>query len=228
MRRREMLAGAAALAAGGCAGLPKVSTPGQTVWTFDNLERIGGLIPSVEGAPRLIDSPYGKATLFDGVGDALFLPSHPLAGAEQFTFEAIFRPDGGAHEQRWLHLQEAPAGPDAPSGGTRFLFEIRVQEDQWCLDAFAKGPGYNHTLIFWDKLFPVGRWHHVAQSWDGRMYRSYVDGELQGEAEIAFTPQGPGVSSVGCRINRVNHFNGAVREARFTPAFLPPERFTRA
>ncbi|MFD2783688.1 hypothetical protein ACFS32_24585 [Novosphingobium pokkalii] len=42
--------------------------------------------------------------MFDGVQDALILPRHPLAGAAQFTAEALFRPDGGAFEQRWLHL----------------------------------------------------------------------------------------------------------------------------
>jgi hypothetical protein len=30
----------------------------------------------------------------------------------------------------------------------------------------------------------------VAQTYDGKMYRSYVNGQLQGEAEIAFTPKG--------------------------------------
>jgi hypothetical protein len=67
----------------------------------------------------------------------------------------------------------------------------------------------------------------VAQTFDGTMYRSYVDGVLQGEHPIAFKPQGPGQASVGCRINRLNYFNGAVRQARFTPAALAPDRFTR-
>lgn len=58
------------------------------------------------------------------------------------------------------------------------------------------------------------------------MYPSYVDGALQGEHPQAFTRQGPGRTSVGCRMNRVNYFNGAVRQARFTHAALPPERFT--
>lgn len=105
------------------------------------------------------------------------------------------------------------------------LFEIRVYGQQWSLDAFVKGPGYNHTLLFPEKRHPVGRWHHVAQTCDGRMYRSYVDGRLQGEAEIAFSPQGPGRASVGCRLNRVDYFNGAVAEARFSRSALRPSDF---
>ncbi|HYC98726.1 LamG domain-containing protein [Brevundimonas sp.] len=226
MRRRDILRGAGAVALGGCVTAPPLPAAGQTVWSFDRLDRIGGFPASVEGAPAIIEGPRGRALQFNGSTDAVFIAGHPLAGASAFTFEALFRPDGGAEEQRWFHLQEDPALPDAPSGGTRMLFEIRVYGRQWTLDAFVKGPGYNHTLLFPDKLHPVGRWHHVAQTCDGRMYRSYVDGVLQGEAEIAFAPQGPGRSSVGCRLNRVDYFNGAVAEARFSRTALPPSRFS--
>ena len=57
--------------------------------------------------------------------------------------------------------------------------------------------------------------------------RCFVDGVLQGEAPLAYTPQGPGRTSVGVRNNRVSWFNGALREARFTHEALPPRRFTR-
>jgi hypothetical protein len=233
MDRRQILTGAAAtglvLSTPGCASLMGPGRPGQTVWTFDQLSALGGAPLTVEGGPRLTAGPVAgtQATLFDGVDDALFVGKHPLAGAETFTFEAIFRPDGGAFEQRWFHLAEDEAPVEGkPLIGTRFLFEIRVVENQWALDAFMKGPGYNHTLLFLDKLHPVGRWHHVAQTYDGTMYRSFVNGVLQGEAPVAFKPQGPGRASVGCRMNRVNYFNGAVAEARFTAKALAPSEFT--
>lgn len=240
MHRRQLLTAGGALAATaalpGCARAiaapppaAAVATPGQTVWTFDRLEAIGGHATTVEGAPVLIDAPAGKAVKFDGVDDALFIDNHPLAGAERFTFEAVFRPDGGAFEQRWLHLQEADdvSAAQGQPPGTRFLFEIRVEGAEWWLDAFIKGPGYNQVLIFPEKRHPVGQWFHVAQTYDGTTYRSYVDGVLQGEAPVAFKAQGRGRASVGCRINHVNFFNGAVREARFTPEALTPDRFTR-
>jgi hypothetical protein len=205
-----------------CAATPE----SQTVWTFDNLERIGGVVAHVEGHPKQIDTPAGKAAAFDGVGDALFVDAHPLAGAAAFTVEAIFRPDGGDFEQRWLHLAEVdPAtGEDT---GARFLFEIRVVEGAWYLDAFVTGPGYKQALVVPEKLFPIGRWYHVAQTFDGRIYRSYVDGVLQAEAPIAFRPQGPGHSSVGVRINKVNYFKGAMLNLRFTPRALAPAEFEK-
>ena len=220
LNRRAVLAAPLGLAA--CASLPQTA-PGQTVWTFDRLSAIGGETTHVEGAPQIIASPFGPAVQFDGVDDALFIDRHPLAGAAAFTFEAVFRPDGGAFEQRWFHLQsdEAPGGP-----GTRIMFEIRVVQGGWYLDAFVKGEGYNKPLIDETKLHPLGQWAHVAQTFDGTTYRAFVNGVLQAEAEIAFKPQGPGRASVGTRINRVNHFNGAVREARFTPRALTPDQFT--
>jgi hypothetical protein len=211
--------------------------PAPVTWTFDRLDRIGGVATRVEGNPKVIDTPLGKAILFNGVDDALWIEQHPLAGAETFTFEAIFRPDGGAFEQRWFHLAERdpktqllasaehPKGPDTHA---RFLFEIRVVDGkEWYLDAFVGGPGYNKPLMYKDKLHPVGRWYHVAQTFDGKTYRSFVNGVLQGEAEIAFKPQGEGAASVGTRINRFNYFNGAVRQARFTPKALTPEAFIK-
>ncbi len=230
MDRRDLLKGAAAVGVFGTSGCATLfgASRRQTVWRFGDLGSIDAPL-TIEGAPVHIDGPGDIGAMqFDGVDDALFIGAHPLAGASTFTFEAIFRPDGGAFEQRWMHLQ---ADEVVPEGGTplatRFLFEIRVYGDQWALDAFTKGPGYNHTLLFPDKLYPCGRWYHVAQTFDGSMYRSFVNGELQGEAAIAFKPQGPGRASVGCRMNRVNYFNGAIAEARFTHAALGPDEFTR-
>src|ERR1700750_1386739 len=82
-------------------------SPSPEVWIFDRVEIVGGLPTTVLGHPHVIDTPLGKAVEFNGIDDALFIGEHPLAGAETFTFEAIFRPDpGGAPEQRWFHLTE--------------------------------------------------------------------------------------------------------------------------
>ena len=209
---------------------PHGSVPGpEIVWTFDRLENIGGVKTTVEGNPKVVDTPLGKAIEFDGVDDAIWIEKHPLAGAATFTFEAIFRPDGGAFEQRWFHLAERDpktgllASADHPKTGQdanpRFLFELRTVENNWYLDAFVNGPGYNHALIFKDKLHPVGQWYHVAQTYDGKMFRSYVNGVLQGEAEIAFKPQGEGRGLAGrahqpAQLLQRRHPPGALHAAR--------------
>ena len=117
-----------------------------TVWTFDRLDQIGGHRTIVLGQPRVIDSPVGKAVEFNGKDDALFIDDHPLAGADAFTWEAIFRPDGGEKEQRWFHLseQDPATGADAEN---RMLFEIRVVEDKWYFDSFNQSGAASKALI---------------------------------------------------------------------------------
>ena len=181
----------------------------------------------VLGHPRVIKTPLGKAIQFNGVDDAIFIPEHPLAGLENFTFEAIFRPErGGKPEQRWFHLAEQDLKTGADTD-TRFLFEIRVIGDQWCLDAFVHTPTVSKALMYRNILHPLDVWHHVAMVYDGQEFRSYVNGELQGKAAIHFEPEGRGHASVGVRINKVDYFKGSVREARFTPRALAPDQFLK-
>lgn len=198
--------------------LMTVSLTAQETWTFDNLDRLGDHKTQVLGDPQLIDTPLGKAVEFDGQGDALFVETHPLAGTEAFTWEVIFRPDSdGPHEQRFFHLQES-------GSETRLLFETRIVADGWYLDAFANS-GESKALMARDKVHPADRWYHIAQTYDGREYRSYVNGELQTSAVLNLKPQGPGRTSAGVRINLIDYFKGAIREARFSRRALAPSEF---
>jgi hypothetical protein len=219
---------------GACMAAPPVQAA-QDLWKFDNLGKIGGLTPKPEGHPKLVDSPVGKAVEFNGADDALFFPGRPLVGAKTFTIEAIFRPEGGAEQQRWMHIAETdPAtGLDAAATGTsdvnpRFMFEIRVEGNSWYLDAYFNSKGSNQALAFPKMLHPIGPWYAVEQTYDGTTYRSYVNGELQGEAKVGnFVPHGPGHMIVGTRMNHVNYFHGAVAEARFTDQALTPGQFLK-
>jgi len=162
---------------------------------------------------------------FNGSGDGIQLGCHPLEGAREFTIEALFRPDGGNFQQRWLHL-EAVGNPSDEVGtsASRILFEIRVRGNTWYSDAFIHGENTHKALMEPSDMWPVGRWHHVAQTYDGTTFSSYVNGRLQSSAAIAFLPQGAGRSSVGMRLNRVNFFRGAIGSIVFSrKAFLPSQ-----
>jgi putative heme-binding domain-containing protein len=194
------------------------------IWTFDRLQNIGGHKTTVLGAPKIIDSPVGKAVQFDGLQDALFIDNHPLAGATTFTFEAIFRPDGGAREQRWFHLSEQDPRTGADTDN-RMLFEIRVIGDQWFLDSFNQSGAESKALMNRNALHPLGAWYHVASVYDGKEFRNYVNGVQEGSAELHLAPHGPGHASIGVRINKVFYFKGAVYMARFTRRALSPGEF---
>jgi hypothetical protein len=195
--------------------------PAEQTWQFDSTKKIGGHNTKVLGHPRVITTPKGPAVQFNGVNDALVLNIHPLAGATAWTWEVIFRPDaGGDPEQRFFHLQEN--GSD-----NRMLFEIRLTDNQWCLDSFAKGGTGSQALMDRNKLHNTGEWYAVQAVYDGHEFRNYVDGVPEGKAELQLDPQKAGRTSVGVRINKVNYFKGAIREARMTPRALTVDEFLK-
>ena len=108
------------------------------------------------------------------------------------------------------------------------LFEIRVIDGQWCLDAFNKSGLAQKALLNRQHLHPLGRWFHVAAVYDGKEFRSYVDGVEDGAAAVQLAPQGAGRTSVGVRMNKLFYFKGAVRTARFTRRALAPAEFLKA
>jgi hypothetical protein len=178
------------------------------------------------GHPKVIDSPIGKAIEFNGVDDALFIDVHPLAGAQTFTWEAVFRPDGGAFEQRWFHLaeQDPKTGADTEN---RMLFEVRIVGAKWYLDSYYEMAGVRKALMNKDAVHTVGPWYRVAAVYDGKTYSNYVDGVQQNTSSVQLPVQGPGHSSVGVRINKLYYFKGAVHMARFTRRALSPSEFLK-
>lgn len=224
IQRRSVLLGCLAAAAAPIAA----ASPRQQVWKFKSLRKVDGHPVRVEGAPQLVRGATGKAVQFDGQHDMLFIDHHPLAGATTFTAELYFRPEGGAFEQRLLHLESEESPQVAPGkGSTRMLIEIRVVGPYWYLDAFMIGSGYRVTMMAPDKVHPVGLWTLAAMTYDGQYFRSYVNGMLEMEVQTPFTPQTAGRASVGARMNGVSHFHGAIEEARFTHKALPPSQFSR-
>jgi hypothetical protein len=197
------------------------ASPTAETWNIDNPGRIGGHVTQILGHPHVIPAPGRHAVEFNGIDDAIFLDENPLTGADTWTWEVIFHPAlGGAPEQRFFHFQEN--GTD-----NRMLFEIRVIGDQWCLDSFAKGGAGSATLLDRTKLHALDAWYHVAAVYDGRELRNYVDGVLQGDAEVHLEPQKAGRASIGVRFNKVNYFKGAILAARMTPHALDPEAFMK-
>lgn len=195
----------------------------ETVWHLDNLESIGGHQLTVVGNPRVIDTPAGKAIEFDGIDDALFLYTNPLAGWTQFTVEVIFRPDAdGASEQRFFHMQENESE-------SRVMFETRLIEgDRWFLDTFIQSGEQKIVNYAQDHLHPVDQWVHAAIVVDGKSFKHFVDGQLELDSKIDYAAQQPGRMSLGVRINQVNWFKGAIRTIRFTPHPLAPDAFLTA
>jgi hypothetical protein len=189
------------------------------MWKINSLEQLAGQTTERIGNPQIIDTPDGRAVLFDGLADGLVVNSNPIAGATAFTIEAVFRPDaGGTFEQRWFHIQDA-------AQDNRVLLEIRLTGDEWFLDTFIKSGDHKLTLYSEKFKHKTGAWYHVALTFDGVTMRHFVDGQEELSGPLAIEPLGAGSTSIGVRINRVFWFKGAVRAARFTPRALSPGEF---
>ncbi|MFC1509317.1 LamG-like jellyroll fold domain-containing protein [Candidatus Omnitrophota bacterium] len=193
------------------------------VWNIDNLTNIGGHPVTVEGEPKVIDTPKGKAVEFDGVDDALFVDVHPLEGVTAYTYEVIFCPySDGPEEQRFFHLQENDTN-------NRFLLETRIiGGNTWCLDSFMAAGETNQTLIDRSLTHPTDEWYSVALVFDGKEMAHYINGVKELSAQIeTYVPPKAGRTSMGVRINKVHWFKGAFRKARFTRRALSPEELLR-
>jgi len=99
--------------------------------------------------------------------------------------------------------------------------------ENWYLDSFIRSKAGWKTLACADKLHPLGHWYAVAQTYDGKAYRAYVDGVLEARRSILHTARTRRVR-VGARMNRISYFKGSIAEARFADRALAPEQFLRS
>ena len=190
-------------------------------WTLDSLEAIGSHKPEILGQPRVIDTPVGRALEFDGVDDAILMPVNPLAGAQAFTLETVFRPDkGGEKAQRFVHVAEVD--------DHRILIETRLPDpNTWFLDTFIKSGVPERTLQSRGQLHPLGEWYHAALVYENGRMRHFIDGVEEMSGEVAYTPMKSGQVSIGVRLNRLFWFKGAIRSLRFCSRALRPHEFDR-
>lgn len=206
---------------GGCREA-KTQNGNSVIWEINALEEIGGHSVEQLGEPVVIDTPEGKAVEFDGIDDGLIVDNNPVAGAEEFTVEVIFKPyasDSAENiEQRFVHMQE--------SDDKRLLIELRLTNDnQWFLDTFIKADNSNKTLYAENFPHPIGGWHHAALVYKNGIMTHFVDSVEEMSGEVNYTPMQSGQTSIGVRINKRSWFKGAIRRLRVTPQALNPDEF---
>lgn len=192
----------------------------ETEWILSDIIRSADSGIRATGNPRTIKCKYGKALLFNGKNDGLFLDKMPLAGLEQFTIEVIFRPDRrGKVEQRFFHCGEVR--------GDRVLMETRTTSTDWYLDAFIITGDQQEALIKPELLHPLGQWYHVAFVVDRGKLATYVNGSKELEGHIDMAPLKSGKTSIGVRQNEESWFKGAINKIRISPEALNPVNFMK-
>jgi hypothetical protein len=201
-----------------CGLLPGCSHQPAIVWTFKQVDLIGGHAATISGSPGIVGENRGSMC-FKGEPDAAELAVNPIAGWSTFTIEALIKPQsGGAAEQRFLHIEDERTA--------RVLLELRIVTPQeWALDTFLHdSPASRLTLLDRAKRHSTGEWHWVALTYDGKTMRHYVNGQRELEGELAFRAMAPGRMSLGVRLNKVSWYHGCIGEIRFTRGALAPPR----
>lgn len=194
------------------------STP--TEWLISDLLQKKTEEIKILGNPSITVSKYGEALAFNGKNEGVFVNKMPLAGLEQFTVEAIFRPDsGGNFEQRFFHCGEIR--------GNRVLMELRSVLSNWYFDAFIKSEDQQKTLIDSTKLHPLNQWYHLAFVNDNGKLTTFINGKKELESQIDFVPLQSGKTSIGVRLNELSWFRGAIYKIRISPEDVDPANFIK-
>lgn len=190
----------------------------QTEWVLSNLISTKTEGISIAGNPQFVDCKYGKAVLFNGSTDGLFLDQMPLEGLKQFAIEVIMRPEsGGNFEQRFFHCGEIR--------GNRVLLELRSTQTDWYFDAFINSGDQKKTLIEPTLIHPLDQWYHVAFVIANGKQETYINQIKEFESQIEIAPLQGGKTSIGVRQNEQSWFKGAIYKIRITPEALKPDSF---
>jgi hypothetical protein len=190
----------------------------QTEWILSDLVADSTHHIRVTGKPTVISCKYGKALVFNGVTDGVFLDQMPLAGLDQFTIEALVRMDlEGKFEQRLFHCGEIR--------GNRVLLEIRSTATDWYFDAFMKSGDQQKALIDSTLLHPLNQWYHLAFVNNRGKLTTFVNGKKELEYQLHFVPFQGGKTSLGVRLNEQSWFKGAIYKISISSKALNPTDF---
>ena len=200
------------------------SCSNSTVWNMDSLNSTGGHKTTVLGTPKVIETEKGRAVEFDGAKDGLIVESLPLAGAEKFTVEVLFRPDvDGPNSQRLIYMQEK----DSKNRITMAVETAPADKNLWCLDTFIKCTTGSKNLYKTDKTRAKGQWYNAALVYDGHKMSHYLNGIEEASEKFLLTPLNDGKTSIGAKIDQSFWFKGVIYKIRFTPRALKPQELLK-
>ena len=185
------------------------------VWKLSSLEAIGGYKLLVLGAPKVVKKRGVKSIAFDGVDDGILIAANPIAGADAFSVEVVFKPYAAYPdnlEQRFLHIQD----PDNPN--RRILIELRLNDkQQWYADFFMRSDVASLTLIDSSKTHPVKEWATITMVYKDGALKGLVNGVEEVSGKIKYLPISPTAkTSIGTRMDRRSWFKGEIRSVIFS------------
>jgi hypothetical protein len=145
---------------------------------------------------------------FDGINDQVIVPYSPSFNTNTFSVESWIYPISGS-----TFVQ------DVVSNATRFNntgFRFPRTTDKWSSFSFEMYINNQwKTLSYTFPVSAIGRWNHVAATFDGYFMRIYLNGGLVGTMEVAGTfSMNTNNLVIGNEQDRAEYFQGSVDELR--------------
>ncbi len=184
-------------------------------WEMNSLTGIGGNRVEVLGDPEVREAEAGEVAIeFDGTDDGLLVNANPLAGADEFSVQVVFKPYGAYPEnieQRFLHIQ------DPKDESRRILMELRLNNrNEWYPDFYMKAGTASLVLIDSTLTFPVNEWATMRLAYKNGQMKGFVNGKELLSGNIEYLPvSSSGKTSIGTRMDRRSWFYGAIKSVEF-------------
>jgi len=163
-----------------------------------------GLDGTLKGNPKWVAGQLGGALDFDGNDDFVEVPHSPILSiTDEITISAWTKMRANASGEMAIVSKGGWAANDLP-------YEL------------TETPG---DVIFWQFYDdggrdtcspdspPVDEWHHIAATYDGKIFKCYIDGELAEEwAYVGKMPENTASVTFGRRSRGGTFFNGIIDE----------------
>jgi len=192
-------------------GYTAVAAPPGLVgyWTFDEgqgqtaFDSSGnGLDGTLNGDPQWVAGQLGGALDFDGSGDFVEIPHDPLLSiTDAITIAA------------WTNMRATASGEMAIVskggwGANDLPYELTETAGDVIFWQFYDNEGRDTCS---PDSPPVGEWHHICATYDGAVFKCYIDGELGEEWEYAGAmPENTASVTIGRRSRGGTFFNGMI------------------
>jgi hypothetical protein len=199
----------------------------QIVWSADNRESVDMSKIEIFGNPTVISTPYGNAVEFHAANsERIQINQNPVADAEEFTIEVIFKPYSMPDEAqpRFFHI----CTPADPNNKNTLTFETRYNSAGWYADYFIRSVA-NGGQINPELTHSIGEWYHIAMVYNHNSFTGYLNGvqEASAKGNTGFTlPDKDAAVSLGGRMNNCCYFDGLILKVIFTRKALKVSEFS--
>ena len=200
------------------------------VWLFE--EGAGNVVKDAsgnghdgefEGSPKWVKAKFGTGLEFPGdAGGYVVVDSTKKLELEELSIEAWVKVEESTGKWQGMVCKQQ-------AGCNNRNYGIWVHVDKSTLHAQIGANGACAFSIDGTSDITDNKWHHLAFTYDGKMGRLYVDGELETEApnDQAFQSGDPITIGVP-NLNNANGLKGIIEEIRISNAARTEEEIQEA